>query len=46
METKTWLNKANKRKLVKNEDKQIFFEDLETIHKKLNGYIKSIGDKE
>ncbi|MGR3220952.1 MAG: four helix bundle protein [Candidatus Anammoxibacter sp.] len=43
METKTWLKKANDRELVKNKDAQIFLRDLETIHKKLNGYIKAIG---
>ncbi len=45
METKTWIIKANKRKLIKNDALQIIIKDLEVIHKKLNGYIKSIGNK-
>lgn len=45
LETKTWLIKANNRKLIAYKDLLILLKDLETIHKKLNGYIKSIGDK-
>lgn len=43
METKTWLTKANNRKLILKEDFQLLLSNLELIHKKLNGYIKSIG---
>ena len=45
METKTWLIKTNNRKLIKNDALQILIKDLEVIHKKLNAYIKSIGNK-
>ena len=45
METKTWLLKANKRNLITSEDLHKLLDELETIHKKLNSYIKSIGSK-
>ena len=45
METKTWITKAMNRKLIAEEDFQTLFTNLELIHKKYNGYIKSIGSK-
>lgn len=46
METKTWLVKVKRRKLITNEHSEGLLKDLELIHKKLNGYIKSIGNKQ
>ncbi len=43
LETKTWLKKANQRKLITDEQHSLFLLKLETIHFKLNAYIKSIG---
>ena len=43
LETKTWLRKANSRKLITDERHSQFLSKLETIHIKLNAYIKSIG---
>lgn len=40
LETKNWLQKSVKRKLISEEDHQILLTELEIIHKKLNGYIK------
>jgi len=44
-ETKTWLTKANNRKLINDKDFEILFKEIEIIGKKLNSYIKSIGQK-
>lgn len=43
LETKTWLEKAKNRELLFNNNYKIICLDLETIHKKLNAYIRSIG---
>ncbi|MDB5030729.1 four helix bundle protein [Mucilaginibacter sp.] len=43
IETKTWLYKATSRKLIDNETYQSLLQQLETIHLKLNIYIKFIG---
>lgn len=43
LESKTWLTKANNRDLISKEIYESLLLSLETIHKKLNGYIKSIG---
>ena len=43
LETKTWLRKANSRKLITEDQHSQFLSKLETIHIKLNAYIKSIG---
>ncbi len=43
LETKTWLRKANSRKLITEDQHSLFITKLETIHIKLNAYIKSIG---
>ena len=42
-ETKTWLTKAHNRKLMKNDDFEIFIHDIDNIGIKINNYIKSIG---
>lgn len=43
METKTWLTKAKNRNLIDVIKYTALMRKLETTHKKLNGYIKSIG---
>lgn len=43
IETKGWLKKANTRSLINDEDYQTLLRELETIHIKLNIYIKFIG---
>jgi four helix bundle protein len=40
LETKNWLVKASSRNLITNEEYNSLISELETIHKKLNGYIK------
>ncbi len=45
LESKTWLTKANNRDLINKEIYESLLLSLETIHKKLNGYIKSIGKR-
>ena len=42
-ETKTWLTKAKNRKLINENEYESFTKDIDTIGKKLNAYIKSIG---
>ena len=42
-ETKTWLIKAYNRKLLDEEDFQMFRENIDKIGIRLNNYIKSIG---
>lgn len=42
-ETKTWLTKANNRKLILDEEYNRFIKNIDFIGKKLNAYIKSIG---
>lgn len=43
-ETQTWLVKAHNRKLIHTEAFQTFMNELETLGKMLNSYIKSIGN--
>jgi four helix bundle protein len=43
IETKTWLKKAQTRKLIDEDNFQSLIQQLETIHHKLNIYIKYIG---
>jgi len=43
IETKGWLKKALKRNLINETRYNQLFEKLQTIHAKLNGYIKFIG---
>lgn len=45
IETKTWIKKAIDRKLIDDEFYNDTVADLELLHKKLNGYIKSIGPR-
>ncbi len=44
-ETKTWLGKANKRKLISDDKYSELIISIDTIGKMLNKYIKSIGNK-
>jgi four helix bundle protein len=44
-ETKTWLTKAHKRKLMPEEQYRQFMQDIDTLGIKLNNYINSIGKK-
>ena len=43
-ETKTWLTKAHKRNLIDDEKFNCFSEQIITVARLLNGYIKSIGN--
>jgi four helix bundle protein len=43
-ETRTWLKKACNRKLVEDKDLARLEEDINTIGRKLNAYITSIGN--
>jgi four helix bundle protein len=43
-ETKTWLKKAYDRKLISEADFVAFTNDINNIGKKLNSYIKTIGN--
>ncbi len=43
-ETKTWLLKAEQRKLISGEDHRKFEQDLNRLGRMLNAYIKSIGN--
>jgi len=43
IETKSWLKKSKTRKLISEETFLSLIQKLETIHLKLNSYIKSIG---
>ena len=43
LETKTWIMKAQNRKLISDQLFQELFKKLETVHKKLNSYMKFIG---
>ena len=45
LETKGWLLKARQRKLIDDKLCDELLVELEIIHKKLNAYIKSIGNK-
>lgn len=42
-ETKTWLTKAHNRNLLPDTDFKSFIENIDSIGKMLNSYIKSIG---
>ncbi|HNW70794.1 MAG TPA: four helix bundle protein [Bacteroidales bacterium] len=44
-ETKTWLTKANNRKLITENDFNTFMNNINVIGVKLNNYINSIGKK-
>jgi len=43
IETKGWLKKSKNRSLITEEQFNTLFEKLQTIHLKLNAYIKFIG---
>ena len=43
IETKGWLKKCKNRKLLSEEQFNVFFEKLQIIHLKLNAYLKFIG---
>ena len=43
IETKDWLKKSRDRQLITEEQFNILFEKLQTIHLKLNAYLKFIG---
>jgi four helix bundle protein len=43
METKGWLKKSKNRSLISEEQFDLLYEKLQTIHLKLNGYLKFIG---
>lgn len=45
IETKGWLRKANTRRLISEQQYLELMNQLETIHLKLNIYIKAIGKK-
>jgi four helix bundle protein len=44
-ETKTWLTKANNRKLIDEDTFSNFMKTIDDISVKLNNYIRSIGNK-
>ncbi|HEX5789676.1 MAG TPA: four helix bundle protein [Luteolibacter sp.] len=44
-ESMTWLEKAATRQLVEAETARQLYRDLESLRKRLNAYIKSIGQK-
>ena len=46
IETKSWLRKALSRKLISEKEYSTLLQKLETIHLKLNIYIKYIGKLE
>jgi len=43
IETKGWLNKSRIRNLISETEFDLLFEKLQTIHLKLNAYLKFIG---
>src|ERR1700744_406503 len=43
IETKSWLTKSKARNLVTEEQFEILYDKLQTIHHKLNAYLKFIG---
>ena len=42
-ETQTWIEKAVHRNLIPKEEGRELYQQLETLHKRLNSYIASIG---
>ena len=44
LETKNWLNKCSRRNLISKEESISLLNELEIIHKKLNGYIKVLKE--
>jgi hypothetical protein len=43
LETKGWLKESKTRKLLNDEQFDLLYEKLQTIHLKLNAYLKFIG---
>ena len=43
VESQTWLEKAARRELVDQDQARQLYRDLESLRKRLNAYIKSIG---
>ena len=43
-ETQTWLEKADRRSLIEADPARQLYHDFETLRKRLNAYIHSIGD--
>jgi four helix bundle protein len=43
VESQTWLEKAARRQLIDSEQARQLYRDLESLRKRLNAYIKSIG---
>ena len=44
-ETKTWIHKANQRKIISDMEFAALIKELEILHFKLNIYINSIGSR-
>ncbi len=44
LETKNWINKCSRRNLISKEESILLLNQLEVIHKKLNGYIKVLKE--
>ncbi len=42
-ESQTWIEKAAHRSLIPKEEARVLYSQLETLHKRLNSYIASIG---
>ena len=42
-ETKTWLTKANKRRLIADDEFMLIINKIDSLGVKLNNYLKSIG---
>jgi len=45
-ETQTWIEKAVHRNLIPKEEGRILYQQLKTLHKRLNAYISTIGDSQ
>jgi four helix bundle protein len=45
LETKCWITKANNRNLTTQEQFDIIFENLKTLHFKLNSYLKKLNEE-
>jgi four helix bundle protein len=45
LETKCWITKANNRNLTTQEQFDLIFENLKTLHFKLNSYLKKLNEE-
>jgi four helix bundle protein len=43
LETRTWLDKAQRRQLISTEVYAIFHSEIDTLGRKLNAYLRSLG---